>query len=304
MKKRLIELLLAAYSLVLVSSCIDLDSIISLVVFYPTRTEEYLLGEYKEGEFSEEVNPLFPDSSITGNYEMHSFTGKAGSIYAYYLHHAPTPGTTIFYCHGNTHSIDNYWPRAKLLYQTGSDVFLFDYRGFGMSEGKITETGMIADSRRALDYLINTLGVAKNQILLYGYSLGSVPAVDVAANSDMATALGLVLEAPVGSAELYLQDATYLSIPADMISEYRLDNISTIKTVTLPLLWMHGDIDDVNRMAAHGQAVYDASPATIKFSKIVPGAGHTDIPLIIGSDFSIYINAIANFIAGTYPPFS
>ena len=296
--KRVPIILPALLLSVLVIGCIDLDQFITPIVFNPTELESYQLGEYKDAELGKEVNALFPDTAITNKFEVHSFSNGKNTIYAYYLHHSYSPSTTVFYCHGNTHSIDNYWPRAKLLYQTGYDVFIFDYRGFGKSTGAITESGMVQDSHKALEYLVDELGVIKSEILIYGFSLGSVPAVNVAAYGDMDDAIGLVLEAPVGSVDLYVQDSTYLSLPGSFLTTYSLDNMTTIKEVSIPLLWIHGDEDTLNRMETHGQPVFDASPSAKKFAEIVKGASHSDIPLIMGSDFSSYITEITKFIEG------
>jgi len=199
--------------------------------------------------------------------------------------------------------MDHYWARTKLLYQTGYDVFIFDYQGFGKSTGDASEEGLIDNSLQALDYVINDLGISKSQILLYGISLGSIPAVNLAANSDMGSAIGLVLECPLGSVELFAQDSSYISIPGQFLSNYKLDNISTIKNVTIPLLWIHGDHDATARMETHGQAVYDACSSSAKQYKIVEGAGHGDIPEVLGNDFATYISGIKNFIEGVNPAF-
>ena len=298
------SILLLAGIAILAGGCMDLDVFITPTVFNPTKTQSYQLGAYEDGELSQEVNALFPDTDLGGHFEEHQFASDGETIFALYLHHSGTPATTILYCHGNTHSMDNYWFRAKLLYQTGYDVFLFDYRGFGKSTGEISESGMLQDSRQALNYLVNNLGVGRTQILLYGFSIGTVPATDLAANSNMETSIGLVLEAPVGSTELYVQDSTYLSIPVGFLTKYDLNNIFNIKKVIIPFLWVHGDQDRMNRLETHGQAVYDACNAAEKHSKIVGGAAHSDIPLILGDDFSTYIAGIRNFIEKTYPPFN
>jgi pimeloyl-ACP methyl ester carboxylesterase len=296
-------MIIISVSVFFMSGCMDLDQFIIGSIFVPERLDSYQLGAYEEGEFAPEVNALYPDSGMSGNFEEYNFESQGNTIYGYYLHHTGSPGITILYCHGQWYHLDHYWARSKLLYETGYDVFVFDYRGFGKSTGDITEEGMLEDSRQALDFVINTLGVDKSEILLYGYSLGSFPAIDIAANSDMGSAIGLVLEAPIGSIELYTQDATYISIPINFLSEFRMDNISAVKDVEIPVLWLHGDQDGTARLETHGQAIYDACTSSEKQSKVIAGAGHTDIPLVLGGDFSAYITGIKNFIEGVEPAF-
>ena len=286
-------------------SCMDLDTFITAALFNPTRVDSYQLGAYADGELAEKTNALWSDEDLLASnavFDAVTFTSGGYVLHGYQLKHtAGGNGNTVFFCHGNHHSIDNYWARSKLLFQTGCDVFVFDYRGYGMSEGKPSEEGILEDARAALDYVINDLGVPRNRIVIYGYSMGSVAAVEVAANYNMDDAIGLVLEAPIGSMEIFVQDAVHLPLPSNYLSKYRLANVGNISKVTVPLLWLHGTEDSALMRNTHGQAVYDNYGGATKYEKLVEAAEHSDIPEKLGEDFGVYIQAIRDFANGLVP---
>lgn len=282
---------------------LDLDTFVTPTVFRPEKIpadQEFQFGDYRGGELSEEIHTLYPDV-VVANKQVITFKSDGNTLYGFFLWHAGRTDPTILYCHGNTKHLDHYWGRTKLLYLTGYNVFVFDYRGFGKSEGTITEEGMLADAYAALDYLTKTEGIAKADILIYGFSIGSVPATELAANADMDSCLGLVLEAPVGSAEIYAQDATYISLPASFLTEYKLDNVGNIEDVGSRFLWLHGTEDGMNKVDTHGQAIYDNYTGPKHYKKIVEGAEHSDIPLVLGADFATYIQGIKDFADGNDP---
>lgn len=287
-----------------VFSCADLDMFIEPVIFIPERLDAYKLENSTDVkiEFSE-YNQVTPDNTIDnfGSIEV-SFAGNAGTLFGHHLVRSGAPtGKTILYFHGNMKNNDIYWPRAKILYDTGYNVFMLDYRGHGKSEGTITEAGMLEDAESALDFLVNTKSVPKSNILVYGYSLGSVPAVHIAANYNMDSSIGLVLEAPMGSMELYVQDATFLSIPGTFISQYTMDNVTNIKKVNCRLLWIHGKSDATNRWDTHGLAVYNHHPG-VTYQLLLDNGYHSDLPELIG--FTEYYMIIKNFMdaTGDYTP--
>lgn len=296
--KRLLKLgLVAAAAAVVLSSCFNLNSF-----FYdnPTKVTHYQLGAYTGAELYN-VNTFLPDSAIKDHFTQVHFTAKDGNtLYGYLLQHTPgTPAaTTILYCHGDAYNLDQYWERAKLLYDTGADVLIFDYEGYGMSQGSPSETALEQDGFSAMSYLLNTAHVLMPSIVLYGYSLGTVPAVWVAANYPGASkARGIILEAPVGSAALFVQNATDLPLPADTVTSLVIDNAEQIKKVTIPYYWIQGNHDSTIQYNTQGQAVYDNYGGTTKFKTIVPGANHTNVPAVLGgTDYSNYLGLVRSFI--------
>jgi len=151
------------------------------------------------------------------------------------------PRAVVLHAHGNAGHLAN---RADLMrfYQRKLHVasFIFDYRGYGRSEGKPTLAGILADARAARNWLAKKANVKKSQIVLTGQSLGGAVAVDLASDGG---ARGLVLESTFSS----LQDvATYhYGRMASMLSPDKLNSAANIKTYRGPLLMSHGDADEV-----------------------------------------------------------
>jgi len=286
------------------AACFDLDVFVYPIVFKPTVKTTFEYGQYTPADLYTEISPLFPDTVVTntGTVTPVSFDSEGNTLWAYSLAHTVSPNKIILFCHGNVGCLDHFWQRAKLLYVAGYDVFYFDYRGFGKSTGTSTEAGMKTDAEMALKYVTVTLGYAPSQVLLYGYSLGSVAAVHLAAHgAGMDSAIGLILDSPIGSTDIYVQDATGLPIPADYITKFDLDNVTNIKLVHIPLLWMGGTADSTTANATQGQAVYDNCPSKVKYKKIVDGAEHGKAPYEMDHTFALYITAMHNFGYGAIP---
>lgn len=191
------------------------------------------------------------------------------------------PGVTILYCHGNKHHLDEYWDRVMFLHELGVNVFIFDYRSFGRSEGVFSEEGMLADARAALDYVAARPGVQVDSLGLYGYSLGNVASIYLAA--EVVDPLFLVAESAFASANSLSQGALNLALPAGWLTGGRFDNAERIKTIRAPLLLLHGAEDDFVRFRDNGQVVYRNAPEP-KALRLVPGAKHNNIPQTMGLD--------------------
>lgn len=294
--RALMHELVAVALMAALSSCFRLDS---FFYYNPTKVSGYQLGAYRSAELYN-VNDFLPDSAIAGRYSLVSFTAKNGNaLYGYHLQHTVgvPASTTILYCHGDAYNLDQYWERAKLLYAAGADVLIFDYEGYGMSQGSPSETALEDDGFAALGYLLG-VGTPMSTIVFYGYSLGSVPAVWGAANyTGTGGAKGIILEAPVGSAALFVQNATDLPLPAGTVTNLVIDNAQEIKKVTIPYYWLQGDHDSTIQYDTQGQAVYDNYGGTYKFKTIVSGADHTDVPSVLGgTNYSNYLGLVTSFI--------
>lgn len=268
------------------TSCLNVDSF----MFEPEKTDAYLLDAY-QGELQFRVPDSFsvPESRI----EQSSYQSDGNTIY-YILVRSEnmSQDTTIFYCHGNNKNIDYFWPRAKLLAKTGYNVFLFDYRGYGKSTGTPDEEGLYQDTRNGLRWLAGN-GFPDNKFVYYGYSMGSTAACEVAANFRETSAITLLLESPIASAEMLVQDGSALTFPGTYFTELKMDNAEKIKSVRIPLLWMHGAKDDFVAMATHGETVYKNHPGP-KVAVRVSNATHSNVPQVIG--FNEYVRGIRNFI--------
>lgn len=169
----------------------------------------------------------------------------------------------------------------------GLGVMAVDYRGYGESGGVPSEAGLYVDARAAYDYLVNVRGISAQRIVLYGHSLGSAVAVELATR---VRAAGLIVEGaftsvPDRGAELY----RYL--PVRWIARNRFPSLERIATVPMPILVIHGR-DDTTIPAAHGRRLFQAAPEPKRFLEVA--GGHDDAYLVGAQE---YEEGIARFLA-------
>ncbi len=185
--------------------------------------------------------------------------------------HAPaTPGQpTLLYFHGNAGNLASRSERLRRFIARGYGVLFLSYRGYGGSTGSPSESANVADGKLAYATLIKD-GVAPEDIIVYGESLGSGVAVQVAADNTVG---GLVLDAPYTS----IVDVAALAYPYLPVRPFMLDRYETmlyLPRVKAPLLVMHGEDDRVIPVGM-GKAVYAAANAP-KEIVTFPRAGHSD----------------------------
>lgn len=285
---------------ILTMSCVRLDNF-----FYNANSNpitEYVLQDYEgEVEFS------LPDSLNLSGDMIHLFqinsddNGDLKKIWAVYLGDIERidTDTVILYCHGNKDHMDFYYPRAQLLAWAGGKhrfgVMMFDYRGFGLSEGEPTESGLYADTDAAMKWL-KEKGLTGDRLVIYGFSMGTAPATELTAHARTLQPFKLILEAPFASAEVFVQDGSGLAIPGSYLVNLEIDNAEEIKDITLPFLWIHGKMDSFISMYSHGNIVFANYTGTQGYACRVGGADHSDCPVFLGFDF--YRSIIADFITG------
>lgn len=191
----------------------------------------------------------------------------------------PNRSAVILYCHGNAGSVESWALAAKEIAERHrAAVFVFDYRGYGKSEGKPSEEGLYQDARAARRWLAARAGVSEKEIILLGRSLGGGVAVELAASDG---ARGLILQSTFAS----LPEAAACHVPLlwpDLLMSQRFNSLYKIKRYTGPLLQCHGDADRLIPIA-QAQKLYAAATGPKRFVTI-PGAGHNDPP---GEDFEV-----------------
>jgi fermentation-respiration switch protein FrsA (DUF1100 family) len=194
------------------------------------------------------------------------------------------PRAVILFCHGNAGNLTyHYWNARLLREKLGATVLLFDYRGYGKSEGTPSEEGILKDARAARRWLARRAGIAEKDVVLLGYSLGGAVAVDLAA-SDGARAL--ILESTFTSLPEVAANHAPASVGSLMTN--RLDSLAKIGQYHGPLLQMHGDADTVVPFAL-GQKLFAAANEPKQFIRI-PGGRH------IGPPSQEYVRALDQFL--------
>ena len=177
---------------------------------------------------------------------------------------------TILYFHGNGANAANRAPRIETIRENGFGVFYLNNRGYGGSGGRPTEEDNIADAIAAYDHLIG-LGVPAGKIVAYGESLGSGQAVRLATARPVAA---VVLEAPLTST-VDVARGTYFWLPLGLLITDKYDNERNIRSVTAPVLVLHGEQDAVIPVEM-GLRVYRAANEP-KRIELFPQGTHDDL---------------------------
>jgi fermentation-respiration switch protein FrsA (DUF1100 family) len=212
------------------------------------------------------------------------------------LHGWLIPGrtsTTLLYSHGNAGNIGDRVALARLLAgQLGVGLFLYDYRGFGRSEGAPSEAGLVQDAIGARAALLRE-GVGAGHVVYYGRSLGAAVTVDLAlAHPPRA----VVLESPFASVRAMADSV----LPgAGVLFRTRWDSLSKMPRLRAPLLVLHGDADEVVPHA-QGRAVFDAAPGPKTFFTI-RGGRHYDMAVGWPDYWAAWRTFLARVSAGTPP---
>ena len=193
----------------------------------------------------------------------------------------------IIFCHGNAGNISHRLENISLILERKIQVFIFDYRGYGRSEGRPSETGIYMDGRAAYDYLIKREGISAEKIVLFGRSLGAAVAIDLALNRK---AKSLVIESAFTSTKDMAKTMFLFNI-ASFILPPNYNNLDKISRVHIPKLIMHGDDDEIVPFDM-GQQLFTASKDPKYFYKI-GGAGHNDTYIAGGER---YLQAFVSFV--------
>ena len=207
-------------------------------------------------------------------------------IHGWYLP-VPRARWVTLVSHGNAGNISHRLDRALLLQaRLRSSVFLYDYRGYGASEGSPDEAGTYRDARAAYGYLVEEKQVKADELVLFGESLGSAVSLELALALPAAA---LVLEAPFTSVRDMAR--TTIFAPLAPFVRTRYESLDRISRLRMPLLVVQGDRDEVVP-PVQGRRLFDAAREPKRYFAI-RGAGHNDTYLVGGE---AYWRTIADFV--------
>jgi fermentation-respiration switch protein FrsA (DUF1100 family) len=195
--------------------------------------------------------------------------------------------TTLLWLHGNAGNIaDRVDNIAEIHDKLGVGVFIFDYRGYGRSEGKPTEEGTHLDATAALEFLRSRGDVDPERLVLFGRSLGCAVAAELASKNDVR---GVVLESPFTSIRAMAKRA-YPFLPGiGSFVRTRYDTLSKASRIGAPVIVLHGDRDDIAPFDM-GVAVFEAAAPPKRFHRI-EGAGHNDTYAVGGDAYYAALSA-------------
>ena len=233
----------------------------------------------------------FPDSSLeltpsnVGlDYENVYFTTKDG----YKLHGWLIPGQadfTFVLFHGNAGNISDRLDYVELLHRNvGASILIFDYRGYGLSEGVPSESGLYLDGQASIELLISHYypEINEENIVLLGRSLGSAVAIKLASLYEVRS---LVVEAPFTSIGA-LAKYNYPFLPEVLLNRIlkaRYDSRINMESLHVPLMVIHGGRDSVVPIAM-GRELYESADVP-KYFYSVDGANHNDTYIVAGVDY-------------------
>ena len=244
-------------------------------VFFPTAEVRYTPGDV--GLAYEDV--YFP-------------TSDGHRLHGWYIPGAT--GATLLWFHGNGGNIGHRVEELALVHaRLGVNVFIFDYRGYGNSEGSPSERAIYRDARAALAYLQTRPELAPEQIVYFGRSLGAAVAIELAGDHPPA---GLVLVAPFASLGDMARIA-YSYLPLSWLLGNRYDSVARISQLHQPVLILHGDQDEIVPRSQAEKLLKAANPP--KSFQVLPGAGHNDTYSAAGD---IYWPALSEFLENLAAP--
>ena len=233
------------------------------IVFFPER---YLEATPKEYRLTDYEDVFFPAED---GIRLHGWFVPG-----------PDERAVVLWFHGNAGNISHRLHNLKKLHDALQiPVFIFDYREYGRSEGEISKAGTFADAHGAFRYLVNEKGFNVSSVMLFGRSLGTALAVDIASRENC---LGVILEAAFTSTDEIMQRYfPFFKSPA--LSAVKYDSLSLIHKIKSPLLFIHGQFDQTIPVSM-ARRLYEKALSDKEFYEI-PGADHNDTYLVGGYEY-------------------
>jgi len=244
MKNRMIKnILLLLLGLVLLNGCMYLQQ--SSMIFFPYATLDQTPAQW--GLVYEDV---FLD------------TEDGVRLHGWYIPRHGSKQALLFF-HGNAGNISHRGASVEIFHRLGLNVFIFDYRGYGKSQGKPDEKGLYKDARAAWRYLSKERGFGQEEIILFGRSLGGAVAAELAAEIQPG---GLILESTFSSAK-DVANAVFPVLSRLIFLRYDFDTATHVRRVACPVLVLHSPDDEIIPFRL-GEKVFQAAKEPKSFVKM------------------------------------
>jgi len=169
----------------------------------------------------------------------------------------------ILFCHGNAGNISHRLESIQIFHRLGLDVFIFDYRGYGQSEGKPTEQGTYEDAKAAWRYLIEERQLAPADIIVFGRSLGGAVASWLAQSH---TPRALILESTFTSLG-NVAATLYPYLPVRLLLRFQYNTAEHLDSVNCPVLIVHSRNDEIMPFS-HGLRLFEIAREPKEFLEI------------------------------------
>lgn len=176
---------------------------------------------------------------------------------------AEMPRGTVLFFHGNGGNISHRLESIKVFNQLGLNTFIFDYRGYGQSEGKTTEKGTYLDAQAAWRYLVEKENVDPATIIFFGRSLGGAIAAWLAQDHEPQS---LILESVFTSVQDMAANL-YPFLPVKLLSRFNYSTLDYLQRVTCPILVVHSPADEIIPFA-QGRRLYEKAHEPKEFMEL------------------------------------
>ena len=196
-------------------------------------------------------------------------TKDGKQIHGWYFN-KPNADSVVLLSHGNAGNISGRLEIAEMLLDLGASVLMYDYRGYGKSEGRPSEKGLYKDIEAVIGFLKEQKSYRENQIILYGRSLGGAVSAYGASKFNVG---GLVLDSAFQDLKTMASDI-YPIVPAFLV-RYNFSAINYLKSIeNTPVLILHSRDDEIAGFH-HGEALYEAASEPKTFVPL--RGGHNDL---------------------------
>ena len=226
-----------------------------------------------------------PDSISLVYERVELFTDDGVRLDAWFLPARNSRGVVLFF-HGNAGNISHRLDSLKIFNELRLSTLIFDYRGYGRSDGKASEQGTYRDAQAAWRYLTEQRGIAASQIILFGRSLGAAVAAHLAHQQKPA---GLIIESGfVSVPELAAQ--LYPWLPARWLARFQYPTGEYLDSVSLPVLIVHSRDDEIIPFD-QGRSLFERAREPKQFLELK--GGHNDGFLVSGPQ---YLSGLDRFL--------
>ena len=218
--------------------------------------------------------------------EVTLLTEDRKKLHGWYIPREGEERGVILFLHGNAGNISHRLDSLRIFNELGYASFIFDYRGYGQSEGKPTEKGTYLDAEAAWRYLVEQHGVKPREIIYFGRSLGASIAAYLATREPPKA---LILESAFTSVGDFAS-SIYPIYPTRLMARYSYNTRKYLQSINCPLLIIHSKQDEIVPFT-HGQQLFDSANHPKQLLNIV--GGHNDGFIVSGS---IYTRGLGNFL--------
>lgn len=245
---------------------------LGLAIFYTTLTGGVYLFQRRILYFPNSTAVAPQDVALTQCRTQPLIAPDNTALNAWYC--PPQAGfATIVYFHGNAGHLGDRANKFRAFTQAGFGLMAVSYRGYGGSAGTPSEAGIYSDARTAIAYVTGQERTPLSRLVLYGESLGTGVAVQMASEHAVAA---MVLEAPYTSVVDRGQEK-YPFLPVSLLAKDRFESAAKLPSLRLPVLILHGE-RDTTIPVHHGRAMLELANAP-KRGVFYPQTAHTDFDI-------------------------